>query len=177
MNESLFLIKKTITLIEKYHFDLGGYKIRELIAKWSKIYAHEWLPLAVIEAIYQGRIKAVSVEQILSFWEKKGKVIKHFNSEFERLITFNLNLDDLNDEKIRAIFFDSHQGLKMPDFSNHYGLDEAQPEIEYQENIIQEEAIMNFQPLEDYSHCFHKLKSFVEDSDSPKKISFDDYLK
>jgi hypothetical protein len=151
VNESLFLIKKTINLIENYHFDLGGYQIRELIVKWSKIYPHEWLPLAVIEAIYQGRMKAISVDQILSFWQKKGKIVKHFNREFERLITFNLDLDNLDDEKIMGIFFNSHYQIKMPDLSNHNNSENGKLEIESQENINQEESIINFQPLEDYS--------------------------
>ncbi len=126
------------------------------------------MPLAVIEAIYQGRIKAVSIEHILNFWQKKGKVIKHFNSEFERLVTFDLNLDSLKDKRIKDMFFNSNHKIKMPDLSNHYNADNKQSEneIEDQENINEEELIDNFQPLEDYSHCFHKLKSFVEDSDS-----------
>lgn len=73
VNESLSQIQESIILMKYYSFDLSGYQFRELIVKWTKIYPHNWLPLAVTEAIYQGRLKAISVEQILNVWQKKVK--------------------------------------------------------------------------------------------------------
>jgi hypothetical protein len=73
-------------LLIHYSFDLSGYNVRELINRWRAEYPINWLHLAVVEALYQGRYKAVSVQQILVFWQRRGQVIHHFNMEFERLI-------------------------------------------------------------------------------------------
>lgn len=83
-------------LLVHYGFELGGYKAEELVAKWSNQYHANWVRLAVIEALYQGRYKSVSVEQILAFWKRRSRALYHFNHEFERLICrkFPQNLAD-----------------------------------------------------------------------------------
>ncbi len=73
-------------LLIHYSFDLGGYSASELINRWLEHYPLNWLHIAVIEALYQGRYKAVSVQQILLFWHRRGQVSYHFNMEFERMI-------------------------------------------------------------------------------------------
>ncbi|WP_244329211.1 hypothetical protein [Tolypothrix sp. PCC 7910] len=73
-------------LLTHYSFDLSGYSASELIRRWKTHYPLEWLHIAVIEALYQGRYKAVSVQQILNFWHRRGQATYHFNMEFERLI-------------------------------------------------------------------------------------------
>jgi hypothetical protein len=75
-----------INLLVHYSFDLNGYSASELINHWRKEYPTDWLHLAVIEALYQGRYKAISVQQILTFWQRRGQVAFHFNMEFERMI-------------------------------------------------------------------------------------------
>lgn len=76
----------TEELLNHYGFELGGVSAENLIGEWVKKYPPLWVRLAVVEALYQGRYKAVSVEQILTFWSRKGEPIFHFNHEFERLI-------------------------------------------------------------------------------------------
>ncbi|MDB9467816.1 hypothetical protein PN480_18880 [Dolichospermum circinale CS-1225] len=73
-------------LLTHYSFDLNGYNAGELINLWQVEYPLNWLHLAVIEALYQGRYKAISVQQILTFWRRKGEATYHFNMEFERMI-------------------------------------------------------------------------------------------
>jgi len=73
-------------LLIHYSFDLSGYSADELVNRWQKHYPTHWLHLAVIEALYQGRYKGISVQQILAFWQRRGQEIYHFNMEFERLI-------------------------------------------------------------------------------------------
>ncbi len=80
----------TVALLQHYIFDLGGYSPRELVANWLRGYPANWVRLAVIEALYQGRYKAVSVEQILTFWQRRDQVLPHFNCEFERLVCGNV---------------------------------------------------------------------------------------
>ncbi|WP_200929960.1 hypothetical protein [Nostoc piscinale] len=73
-------------LLIHYSFDLSGYSATELVYRWQNQYPLDWLHLAVIEALYQGRYKAISVQQILAFWQRRQQAIYHFNMEFERLI-------------------------------------------------------------------------------------------
>ena len=74
------------SLLIHYGFDLSGYSSSELIARWKNQYPLNWLHLAVIEALYQGRYKAISVQQILALWQRRGQANFHFNVEFESLI-------------------------------------------------------------------------------------------
>jgi len=74
-----------IALLQRYNFDLGGYTISDLQRLWSR-FKPDWLRQAVIEALFQGRYKAVSVYQILQLWERKGETQHRYNSEFERLV-------------------------------------------------------------------------------------------
>lgn len=73
-------------LLTHYSFDLGGYTTDQLMNQWQSTYQANWLRLAVIEALYQGRYKAISVTQILAMWSRRGQPIYHFNHEFERLV-------------------------------------------------------------------------------------------
>ncbi|MGB7711901.1 MAG: hypothetical protein WBL95_20600 [Microcoleus sp.] len=86
MTEVTAISAQAAALLLHYGFDLGGYKSEKLVMEWLTKYPHQWLRLAVVEALYQGRYKAVSVEQILSMWQRLGQPLYHFNGEFERLV-------------------------------------------------------------------------------------------
>ncbi len=73
-------------LLTRYSFDLSGYTVDRLAEYWLQRYPSDWIRLAVIEALYQGRYKAVSVEQILNLWRRRDKPLYHFNRDFERII-------------------------------------------------------------------------------------------
>ncbi|MBW4528246.1 MAG: hypothetical protein KME18_24205 [Phormidium tanganyikae FI6-MK23] len=75
-----------VDLLTHYGFDLGGNNARQLIDRWQSKYSESWVRWAVIEALYQGRYKAVSVEQILQLWQRRQQPCYHFNYEFERLV-------------------------------------------------------------------------------------------
>jgi len=77
-------------LLHHYSFELMGYSVVQQIEIWLEYYPSEWLPLALIEALYQGRYKAISVEQILNLWQRREHPVYHFNHEFERLICSSL---------------------------------------------------------------------------------------
>jgi hypothetical protein len=79
-------IDLAIALLTHYSFDLGGYKATELVMHWQDQFPFNWLHLAVVEALYQGRYKAISAQQILTMWQRRGQPTFHFNMEFERLI-------------------------------------------------------------------------------------------
>lgn len=75
-------------LLEEYCFDLSGFQAGELVAIWQERLEADpsWIRSAVLEALYQGRYKAFSVEQILQGWKRRGFPVRHFNSEFERVV-------------------------------------------------------------------------------------------
>ncbi|NER38548.1 MAG: hypothetical protein F6J93_32120 [Oscillatoria sp. SIO1A7] len=77
-------------LLFHYNFERGGYTAEELIAEWRKDYPTPWLRWAVIEALYQGRYKAISVKHILCTWRRRGQPRYHFNLEFETLVCGSL---------------------------------------------------------------------------------------
>ncbi|MGB3650322.1 MAG: hypothetical protein WBA41_03810 [Rivularia sp. (in: cyanobacteria)] len=82
-----------VSLLTHYSFDLGGYSASELVKRWENQYPSNWVHLAITEALYQGRYKAVSVQQILTLWLRRNHPGYHFNMEFERLICNKLPED------------------------------------------------------------------------------------
>lgn len=79
-------VEQAIALLEHYSFEIAGGSARSFVAYWADDLPSEWLRLAILEALYQGRYKAVSVSQILTRWERKQQPQTHFNAEFESLI-------------------------------------------------------------------------------------------
>lgn len=84
------VVSYAIALLGHYGFELRGYTAEELVNLWLNNYPAHWIRLAVIEALYQGRYKAVSVEQLLAVWFRRGQPVYRFNGEFERLISRKL---------------------------------------------------------------------------------------
>ncbi|NEN97963.1 MAG: hypothetical protein F6J94_25465 [Moorea sp. SIO1F2] len=85
-NDSDLAIAYALALLSHYGFELRGYTVEELVNLWLENYPANWVRLAVIEALYQGRYKAISVEQILAVWLRRGQPIYRFNHEFERMV-------------------------------------------------------------------------------------------
>lgn len=111
-------ILQTVSLLTAYCFDLRGMAPKQVINGWLKDFSALWIRLAVIEALYLGRYKAVSVEHLLEFWHKKGQPNFHFSAEFERLVSENLPRslaiarDESMEELTRAV--DQSWRLKVP---------------------------------------------------------------
>ena len=102
MTEVTAISAQAAALLVHYGFDLGGKKAEKLAGEWLTKYPGYWLRLAVVEALYQGRYKAVSVGQLLSMWHRIGEPLYHFNREFERLVCNNFpqNLTLKSDERV-----------------------------------------------------------------------------
>lgn len=90
-NESA--IKSAVALLTYYSFDPGDATGEQLLDRWLRAYPSRWVRLALIEALYQGRYKAISVEQLLALWQRRGQPLFHFNHEFERLVCNNFPRD------------------------------------------------------------------------------------
>ncbi len=91
-------LNRISALLSRYGFDLNGVPIAQLIKEWSADYSVYWIRLSIIEALYQGRYKAISIEQILRLWQRRGQATYHFSYDFERLITEKLVINDLSKE-------------------------------------------------------------------------------
>lgn len=83
-------ILQTVSLLTAYCFDLRGLAPTQLINEWLSTFSALWIRLAVIEALYLGRYKAISVEHLLQFWHVKGQPNFHFSPEFEQMISQKL---------------------------------------------------------------------------------------
>ncbi len=85
-------------LLTYYSFDLDNHTVTQLLDRWLQDYPASWVRLAVIEALFQGRYKAISVSQILQFWQRRDQPLHRFSYEFERLVCNkfprNLNQSD-----------------------------------------------------------------------------------
>ncbi len=79
-------VAQAIALIKSYSFDTNGITVENLVQKWLSNYQRNWVRLAAIEALYLGRYKTVSMEQIMEVWLRIGTPNVHFTGEFERLI-------------------------------------------------------------------------------------------
>lgn len=79
-----------LCLLRYYGFELDTYTVAEQLAEWLEQYPARMIVQAIVEALYQGRYKIVSVNQILALWHRRGQTICHFNGEFERLVGGNL---------------------------------------------------------------------------------------
>ena len=85
LNEDL-AIAKIGSLMTSYSFDTDGYSVEKIVQQWQKNYRVHWIYLATIEALYLGRYKAISIEQIMNGWSRRGQPNTHFNGDFERVM-------------------------------------------------------------------------------------------
>lgn len=92
-------LQQLLNLLTYYGFEVGCKKAEDLITEWSEQYDVYWIRLALIEALYQGRYKAVSIEQILTCWQRRGQPLFHFNIEFEILICNSFAPPDTDNDK------------------------------------------------------------------------------
>ncbi|MBD2576443.1 hypothetical protein [Oscillatoria sp. FACHB-1406] len=93
------VINQTVALIRYYGFETGSLTALELVSGWLEVFPPIWVRLATIEALYQGRYKDISVEQILAFWVRRGQPTYHFNHEFESLVCRKIPLFPTRDEE------------------------------------------------------------------------------
>lgn len=78
--------QQAAALMEGYRFELGGHDARQWVSLWLEFYRPSWIRDAVVEALYQGRYKSVSVRQILELWNRRSQPIRHVTYEFEAAV-------------------------------------------------------------------------------------------
>jgi hypothetical protein len=77
-------------VIEIYGLELGGYQIDTLLVTWFQKYDSTWILKAIVESLYRGRYKIVSVDNILKDWHRLGKPRYNFTPEYEWEIIQNI---------------------------------------------------------------------------------------
>ncbi len=82
--------QQAITLIKSFNLELEEYGPESQVLYWLNKYRALWIRDAIIEAVYQGRYKVISVEHILTIWQRRGQPVRHFTSGFEQVIAAQL---------------------------------------------------------------------------------------
>ncbi len=78
---------KTYEALSKFRFEgINSPGLSRVLNAWHETFSADWIPLAVVQAAYQGRYKVASVEQILRFWKRRGEPRCNFDREFKRMI-------------------------------------------------------------------------------------------
>jgi len=73
-------------LLSYYSFDLGSATIDQVVKEWLEEYPPKWVIAAVVEAIFLGRYKVASVDNILLTWDLGDRPQPHYDSEFADLV-------------------------------------------------------------------------------------------
>ncbi|MBI4781369.1 MAG: hypothetical protein HY785_08575 [Oscillatoriophycideae cyanobacterium NC_groundwater_1537_Pr4_S-0.65um_50_18] len=123
-------------LLKRFSFDLNGFTAEQLAFTWLAQYPDHWVCLSLVEALYQGRYKAISVEQILRFWQRRGQPLYHFNHEFERIIRGRFSRNLLTYSSPASLSTPSPKPLTPPQHADAFasqpldaeGLNAEQPE-------------------------------------------------
>lgn len=170
-------------LLIHYSFDLGGNSASDLVKHWLDDYPEVWVRYAVIEALYRGRYKAVSVDQILAIWQRRGTAIYNFNHEFERLVcglpqTF-AELTDVADaphahQPLRVII-EAGAAANPPVTIHHLPQDEQNGKLPKRHAAkSQLDCNRNHSPIKQFTpsatqkcDLYTKLRAIAQDEDNP----------
>ena len=180
------VIHQIIALMDSYSFDTNRQNLQQLVQKWLQNYDVDWIHLATIEALYLGRYKAISIEQLLHSWSRIGKPNIHFGKDFERLVSRKLpkhfsEPNNINSEQPKSdrISADSSQTINtsghpvasievtpLPDVKITAPptpkLGASSNEYSTHRTLPSSKKIVSFQPVPDGSDFFQKLKALTD---------------
>jgi hypothetical protein len=85
-------------VIKTYGLALDEQQVEAMLVTWSQTYDSAWIIKAIVESLYRGRYKLISVDNILKDWQRIGKPRYNFTPEYEREIFQKIpSLDDRPD--------------------------------------------------------------------------------
>jgi len=80
------MVRRTIThsinvlaAFKAYGFEGIDDRTGYLLEQWEVQFPEGWIAMAVVEAVYQGRYKVISVQQILLAWQRRGEPRTNFD--------------------------------------------------------------------------------------------------
>ncbi len=68
--------------LSRYSFDHGEMEVSTQVAVWQQDFEPDWIPAAILEALFQGRYKVASIHQILLMWRRRGMPRLSFDHDF-----------------------------------------------------------------------------------------------
>jgi hypothetical protein len=74
------------TVVDLYGLELDEYQVDTITFEWLKTYDRDWIVKAIVESLYRGRYKIVSVDKILKDWHRLGQPRYNFTPEYEQEI-------------------------------------------------------------------------------------------
>ncbi len=80
------------TAIEHYGLELDEQRVDTVVLTWFQTYDPAWVVKALVEALYRGRYKIKSVDNILRDWQRRGSPFYKFTPDYEREILQSLRL-------------------------------------------------------------------------------------
>lgn len=85
-------LQSAVVLLQHYSFDLDDDhdSAEQVVREWLDEYSPKWVVAAIVEAIFQGRFKTASVDNILLTWSLSGRPQHHFDSQFADLVCSKL---------------------------------------------------------------------------------------
>ena len=131
-----------LALLSYYRFEFGECTPARTISDWLDKFPANWVRLAIVEALYQGRYKAVSVTQILAAWQRRDQPYPHFNYEFESLVCRHVQMP------VRATEVDRDSAPERPD-TPHPETAEVDAGTESEEHLIYEDELAEERPPSD----------------------------
>ena len=81
---SQFQQNSITALVNSYGLCFEGIEADTIVATWIQEYESDWIVKAIVEAVFRGRYKVRSVDDILKQWKRLGKPLYHFEPAFER---------------------------------------------------------------------------------------------
>jgi hypothetical protein len=81
-------------IIKIYGLSLDEQQVEAILIAWFQKYDRAWILKAIVESLYRGRYKLVSIDNILKDWERIGQPRYNFTPEYEREILQKMPTDD-----------------------------------------------------------------------------------
>jgi hypothetical protein len=81
-------------IIKIYGLSLDDQQVEAILITWFQKYDRAWILKAIVESLYRGRYKLVSVDNILKDWDRIGQPRYNFTPEYEREILQKMPTDD-----------------------------------------------------------------------------------
>jgi hypothetical protein len=155
-------------LLKHYSFEQGDLTNDQILDRWLRNYPARWVRLALVEALYQGRYKAISVEQILARWVRRGQPMHHFNDEFERLVCNNLPKSLLESTELETQEtaqdkdrFSVSTSSELPPWQAQVANPTPPPSSIFDQQVDPSEALIRMFPAPEASDFFIKLTTIA----------------